>query len=80
MAENHITLYEGKSKATGKPFRALKLTVGEWSVLHFPKTNFEMDYIVKNLQVQTTPTPLAPGSDPIDLNADDVPVKTGMFS
>lgn len=50
MKKGTITLYEGISKKDKKPFTALKLTVGDWSKLHFLDSKFEMDYIIKTLK------------------------------
>lgn len=44
-----ITLFEGTGKASQKPFTAIKLEVGTWNVLYFPKSNFEMEYIKSQL-------------------------------
>ena len=45
-----IEIYNGKAKETGNPFTALKITIGTWSTLYFPKTKFEMDYIKKYIE------------------------------
>lgn len=42
-----VTIYNGESKKTGKPYKAIRVEVGEWSQLIFPKSSFEMDYIEK---------------------------------
>lgn len=44
-----VTIYKGTSKKTGNEFKAIRVEVGEWSQLIFPKSNFEMDYIEKKL-------------------------------
>lgn len=53
--EGKITLYEGTGKASGKPFTALKLEVGDWSKLYFPESRYEMDAIKKMLSEPETP-------------------------
>lgn len=44
-----IELYKGVSKKTGKDFTALRLSVGEWDELYFPKGKFDMKYIEQYL-------------------------------
>jgi hypothetical protein len=46
----NIEIYQGKAKKTGNEFEAIKLTIGDWSTLVFPKTQFEMDYIKQYLK------------------------------
>lgn len=41
----NIDIITGESKKTGKPYEAIKVTIGEWSSLVFPRSRFEMDYI-----------------------------------
>ena len=53
--EGKITLYEGVGKDSKKPFTALKLEVGDWNVLYFPKSRFEMEHLKKYLQEPETP-------------------------
>lgn len=52
MHKNGITLYEGKSKKDNTPYTALLLTVGKWSALYFPKSEFELEYIKSILEAQ----------------------------
>lgn len=49
IAITEVKIVSGVSKKTGNPWTALRVTVGEWSTLIFPKTTFEMDYLKKNL-------------------------------
>lgn len=42
-----IDIYEGTAKESGKSFKALRVTIGQWSQLVFPKSRFEMDYIIQ---------------------------------
>lgn len=46
----NLSLYQGKSKKTNKAFECLKLDIGEWSTLVFPKSKFELEYIKKQLE------------------------------
>lgn len=39
-----LKIYEGTSKKTGQPYRALEVTIGKWRKLIFA-TDFELDYI-----------------------------------
>jgi len=45
--ETHVdvSLFKGTGKNSGNPFEAIKLEVGEWSTLVFPKSEFEMKHI-----------------------------------
>lgn len=40
-----------KSKKTGNNYEALKLSIGEWSTIVFPRTRFELNYIKSFLSV-----------------------------
>lgn len=40
----NVEIYQGTSKQ-GKPFKAIKLTIGEWSRLVFPASNIEWAYL-----------------------------------
>lgn len=42
-----VDIVKGKSKKTGKDYEAIKLSIGEWSSLVFPRSPFEMNYIKK---------------------------------
>lgn len=44
-----ITLKKGIGKDSGKPYRALVLTVGDWSKIYFVDSRFELDYLEKYL-------------------------------
>ncbi len=41
----HIEHVTGKSKKTGKEYNAVKLSIGDWSTLVFPRSSFEAKYI-----------------------------------
>lgn len=53
MADNQpdisIKIYEGVSKEAKKPYKAILVTVGEWSKLIFTTSKFELDYVEKTL-------------------------------
>jgi len=38
-----------KGKKNGREWEAIKLTIGEWSTLIFPKSSFEMKHIKDTL-------------------------------
>lgn len=42
-----VSIYQGKSKKSGKDFECIKLDIGDWSTLVFPKSEFELNYIKK---------------------------------
>lgn len=44
-----VELVNGKSKKTGKDYKAIKLTIGDWSTFVFPRSPFELNYIEKVL-------------------------------
>ena len=44
-----ISIVTGTSKKTGKTWTALSVKVGEWSTLVFPKSNFELKYLIQTL-------------------------------
>lgn len=44
-----VDIVKGKSKKTGKEYEAIKLAIGDWSTLVFPRSPFEMNYIKKVL-------------------------------
>lgn len=48
----NVEIYEAVSKKTNKPYRALKLSVGEWSTLIFPQSKFEWEHIEKVFEAQ----------------------------
>jgi len=54
MAENRtdisIKIYDGVAKESKKPYKAVLVTVGEWSKLIFTTSKFELDYIEKTLK------------------------------
>lgn len=43
--EIHVEIIQGKSNKTGNNYEAIKLTIGDWSSLVFPRSAFEMKYI-----------------------------------
>lgn len=45
----YVELYKGKSKKSGNDFEAVKVSIGEWSSLIFPRSAFELNYIKKVL-------------------------------
>lgn len=45
-----VSLVDGKSKKTGKSYTAIKLEIGEWNTLVFPRSQFELNYIKKILE------------------------------
>ena len=47
-----VSIYNGKSKKTGKNFDAIKLEIGDWSTLVFPRSSFELKYIKNILEAQ----------------------------
>jgi hypothetical protein len=47
--EVSVQLFEGVSKKSGKPYKAIKITIGKWSKLVFPRSAFELDYITEIL-------------------------------
>lgn len=40
-----LTHVQGTSQKTGKPYECLRLEIGDWQTLIFPKTRFEAKYI-----------------------------------
>ena len=45
MRTGTITLIEGVSKKSNKPYKALQLKAGKWQKMYFVESQFEMDYI-----------------------------------
>lgn len=45
-----VELVKGQSKKTGKDYEAIKLSIGDWHTLVFPRSPFELDYIKKVLK------------------------------
>lgn len=45
IAVQTISIFTGTSKKTGKDYTAIKVQVGKWSTLVFPKSTFELDYL-----------------------------------
>lgn len=41
----NVEIVDGIGKKSGKPYTAVKLTIGDWSSLVFPRSAFEMNYI-----------------------------------
>lgn len=48
----NVEIVEGTGKKTGKPYSAIKLTIGDWSSLVFPRSSFEMNYIKGVLEAE----------------------------
>lgn len=44
-----ISIFEGVSKKSGLPYKALKVSIGKWEKLIFV-TDFELQYIAEILQ------------------------------
>lgn len=44
-----VELYDGTSKK-GNNFTAIKVCIGDWSGLLFPRTSFELNYIKQVLE------------------------------
>lgn len=44
-----VEIVDGISNKTGKPYQAIKLSIGDWSQLVFPRSSFEMEYIRQQL-------------------------------
>lgn len=44
-----VELVKGKSKKSGNDYEAIKLSIGEWNTLIFPRSSFELSYIKKIL-------------------------------
>lgn len=45
-----VTIIEGQNKTDPKKtWKAISIKIGDWSTLVFPKTKFEMDYILQQL-------------------------------
>ena len=47
--EAEIELVQATSKKTGNPYTAVKITIGEWSTMVFPKGTMERNYLIKAL-------------------------------
>lgn len=47
-----VSIHKGKSKKTGKDFECIKLEIGDWSTLVFPRSAFELNYIKQILGVE----------------------------
>lgn len=55
MSVPKVTIATGtikKGQNQGKEWEAIRVEVGDWSTLIFPKSKFELDYIKKLLQEQ----------------------------
>lgn len=50
MDNVNVEIVAGTSKKTGKEYKAIKLSIGDWSQLVFPRSAFEMDYIINQLE------------------------------
>lgn len=45
MEKITVEKYHGTSQKTGKEFDCIRLTIGDWSSLVFPKSAFERKYV-----------------------------------
>lgn len=45
-----VDLISGVGKKSGKPYEAVRLTIGDWSQLVFPRSPFELNYIKEQLE------------------------------
>lgn len=45
MKDIKVEIVDGISKKSGNAYQAVKLSIGEWSSLVFPRSSFEMNYI-----------------------------------
>lgn len=45
MDKIYVEHYVGESQRTGKEYNAIRLTIGDWNTLIFPKSSFESKYI-----------------------------------
>lgn len=50
--EIKVEIVTGTNKETKKDWKAIKVFIGDWTQLIFPRTKFEMDYIEKVLAEQ----------------------------
>lgn len=71
-----VSVYNGTGKASGKPFKAIKLEIGKWSTLVFP-TEFEWDYIEKTLGQEKAEIA---EEDKIDLDEPAKPIDDKVFN
>lgn len=69
-----VELFSAKSSKTGKSFEAVKLTIGEFDTLVFPKSRLDMKEIKRVLGARDLAT-----AGKIDLNEDEAPAPAGMF-
>ena len=53
MSKIAIDKYTGKSKKTGQDFTCLRLVIGDWSTLVFPRSAFELKYILDTLEAES---------------------------
>lgn len=40
-----VEIVNRKAKKSGKDYKAIQLSIGDWNTLVFPRTSFEMNYI-----------------------------------
>lgn len=40
-----VELHNGTGKKSGKEYHAVKVTIGHWTGMVFPRSNFEWEYI-----------------------------------
>lgn len=50
--EINVEIIQGTGKKSGKDYEAIKLTIGDWSQLVFPRSAFELNYIKEILEAQ----------------------------
>lgn len=65
-----LKLISGIGKTSGRPYSALKITVGKWSTLHFP-SSFELEYLVDYLKSNTGTVSINQTTDKLRLVAGD---------
>jgi len=44
-----VEIISGTNKETKREWEAIKVTIGDFSFLHFTKSKFELDYVKKTL-------------------------------
>lgn len=44
-----IELVEGIGKKSGRPYTAVRVTIGEWTTLVFPNGSMERNYLIRAL-------------------------------
>lgn len=53
LSQVNVEIVKGISNKSGqeKPWRAIKIVIGDWENLIFPRTKFEFDYICSILKI-----------------------------